>query len=225
MHLAEVYHASRTRLIENAANLTPDQQATRVPATPAWTVTDVYRHLTGLSVDVLRGNLQGRGTQPWTAAQVAARAGLGLDEVCAEWAHTGPKFEELIAAQGFELARPVFDVWTHEQDIAGALGGSGHRADPAIPTLTASLLAMLRQGWANNPELPAVDFVVDGTSHRFGAGEPQLTLRAAGYEFVRMIISRRSRTQMLAADWAGEDPARIFSALCIFDLPENDLAD
>lgn len=225
MHLAQVYEASRKRMITLAGELTVDQEALTVPASPLWTVADVYRHLVGLPSDILRGNLEGRGTSAWTAAQVATRSGDTLAEVCAEWAVSGPKFESLIAEQGFALARPCFDVWTHEQDVLGALGRTGDRADPALPTLVASLLALLRDGWAANPDLPAIEFVVDGASHHYGAGKPELVLRSTGYEFVRTIISRRSRAQMLAADWTGENPERVFGALCRFDLPEQDLRD
>jgi uncharacterized protein (TIGR03083 family) len=225
MHLAEVYSASRNRLIERAAHLTEAQQQVQVPATPLWTVADVYRHLVGVASDVLTGRLDGRGTPGWTAAQVAGRAGLSLGEVCAEWDQVAPKFEQLIHDSGFELARPCFDVWTHEQDVVGALGGQGDRNDPAVPTIAASLLAMLRQSWAADPDRPAIEFVVDGEPHRYGEGEPEFSLSTTGYEFCRMIISRRSKEQMLAADWTGGNPERIFPMLCVFPLPEDQLAD
>lgn len=225
MHLVEVYRASRLRLIDRAANLTETQQNVRVPATPLWTVADVYRHLTGIASDVLTGRLEGRGTPEWTAVQVSSRAGVGLAQVCAEWEQLAPKFEQLIHDSGFELVRPCFDIWTHEQDIGGALGGSGDRNDPAIATIAASLLAMLRQGWAANPDRPAVEFVIDGEAHRYGEGDPELTLTTGGYEFSRMVISRRSKEQMLAAGWTGENPERVFPMLCVFPLPEHQLAD
>jgi uncharacterized protein (TIGR03083 family) len=224
MHLVDVYQTSRTRLIAQATNLTQDQIDTVVPATPLWTVGDVYRHLTGVCSDILTGRLEGRGTPAWTGYQVSSRSAASLADVCAEWEEIGPKLEAMIHASGFELARPCFDVWTHEQDIAGAVGSGGNRNDAAIPTITVSLLAMLRGGWAANPGLPAIEFVVDGEGHRFGEGEPEVSLRATGYEFIRTIISRRSREQILAADWTG-DPTRVLDALCVFPLPENDLAD
>lgn len=224
MHLAEVYAASRTRMVAQAANLTEAQFSVQVPATPLWTVADVYRHLTGVCSDILTGRMDGRGTPEWTAFQVSSRADRGLAEVCAEWDEIGPQLEQRIHETGFELARSCFDVWNHEQDIVGALGRTGDRDDPAIPTLTAGLLAMLRSGWAANPGLPSISFVIDGGEHHFGDGDPELTLRSDGYEFVRMIISRRSSGQIRAADWTG-DPERVLDALTVFPLPENDLAD
>jgi uncharacterized protein (TIGR03083 family) len=225
MHLAEVYRTSRTRLIAQAPELTDSQQKVQVAATPLWTVGDVYRHLAGVCSDILTGRLEARGTPEWTAVQVSSRADRPLAEVCAEWAETGPQLEQRIHETGFELARACFDVWTHEQDVRGALGRSRDEGDPAVPTLAASLLALMRNGWAANPDLPAVAFVVDGDEHRLGEGDPELTLRTTGYEFVRTIISRRSRDQILAADWTGDDPARLLPALCFFPLPEDQLAD
>jgi uncharacterized protein (TIGR03083 family) len=224
MHLVDVYHASRTRMIAQAANLTENQQAVQVPATPLWTVADVYRHLTGVASDVLTGRLEGGGTPEWTAHQVSTRADRGLAEICAEWEDNAPKFEQIIHESGFTMARPCLDVWSHEQDIRGALGLDPDPSDRAIPTLVATVLAMLRSGWKANPGLPTVNIVVDGESHVLGEGEPELTLRTPGYELLRAILSRRSKEQLLAADWIGEHPERIFPALCVFPLPETDLA-
>ena len=224
MHLVEVYRASRIRLIEQAGHLTEAQQNVQVPATPLWTVADVYRHLTGVPSDVLTGRLQGGGTPEWTGYQVSTRADRGLAEVCAEWEENAEKFEQIIHESGFQMARPCLDVWSHEQDIRGALGLEANTSDAAIPTLVVSLLAMLREGWKRNPELPTVDFVVDGTSHVLGQGDPELSLRISGYELLRSIFSRRSKDQLLAADWSGPNPERILPALCLFPLPEHDLA-
>lgn len=225
MHLADVYRQSRERMLALAPQLTPDQQQTTVPASPSWTVADVYRHLTGLPVDVFASRMGGDDRDAWTAAQVDARAGATLEEVCAEWAEIGPKFEERIHGSGFELARPVIDVWTHEQDVLGALGRTGDRDDPALPTLNATLLAMLRKGWSLDTSRPPIEFVVDGEAHRYGEGEPQLSLRTSAYEFARLALSRRSRAQMLAAGWTAENPERVFALIAPFPLPEHDLTD
>ncbi|HEY2222569.1 maleylpyruvate isomerase family mycothiol-dependent enzyme [Actinomycetospora sp.] len=225
MHLAEVYAQSRTRMIELAAPLTTEQQQTTVPATPLWTVADVYRHVAGVPADVLAGRVEGGGSPEWTAAQIAPRADNTLDDVCAEWAETGPKYEELIAAAGFNRVRSTLDLWTHEQDVRGALGGRGDRDDPALPTLVTCLMELLRRSWGAARGIPRIEFVIDGKPHRYGGGEPEITLRTSSYEFVRMANSRRSRAQMHALDWTGTTPERVFDALTPFDLPEFDVVD
>jgi uncharacterized protein (TIGR03083 family) len=224
MHLVEVYHTSRTRLIAQAANLTEAQQNVQVPATPLWSVADVYRHLTGVPSDVFSGRLEGGGTPEWTAFQVSSRADRSLAEVCAEWEENAEKFEQMIHESGFGMAKPCLDVWTHEQDVRNALGLEPNTSDAAVPTLVVTVLAILRERWKADPELPGIDFVVDGTSHVLGEGEPELSLRITGYEFLRSIVGRRSKAQVLAADWSGSNPERILPALCIQPLPEHDLA-
>lgn len=226
MDQAGVYRASRERLLALATGLSAEQAATTVPATPLWTVADIYRHLAGLVDDVLSANWAGRGTEAWTAAQVAARADHSLAEVCADWTASGPGFEAAIAAAPMDFARPVFDAWTHEQDVLGALGRRGDRDDPALPTLVAMLAGMYAQGWqASDPAPPTVDLLIDGQCHRLGADEPELTLTTSSYEFMRLGVSRRSRAQLLAAGWTGAHPERLFPILCRFDLPVADLTD
>lgn len=56
MQLAEVYATSRGRMMALAADLTDEQIALPVPATPLWTVGDVYRHVAGPPADVLGAN-------------------------------------------------------------------------------------------------------------------------------------------------------------------------
>ncbi|MGQ0629764.1 MAG: maleylpyruvate isomerase N-terminal domain-containing protein [Sporichthyaceae bacterium] len=226
MDQAGVYRASRERMLALAAGLSAEQAHTTVPATPLWTVTDIYRHLTGLVDDVLSANWAGRGTDAWTAAQVAARADRSLAEVCADWAANGPAFEAAIAAAPADFARPVIDAWTHEQDVLGALGRRGDRDDCALPTLVAMLAGMYAQGWkVSDPAPPTVDLVIDCHRHRLGVGNPELTLTTSAYEFVRLGVSRRSHAQLLAAGWTGEHPERLFPILCRFDLPVADLTD
>src|SRR4051812_31883819 len=117
MEAAEIYAACRGRLLDLAATLTSEQQAAPLAATPPWTVLDGYRHLAGVCADVLDGRMDGAGSPEWTAAQLAARAGASIDEVCAEWSVRGPELEARVAAAGRAMAFTAFDVWTHEQDI------------------------------------------------------------------------------------------------------------
>ncbi|HEY3603166.1 MAG TPA: maleylpyruvate isomerase family mycothiol-dependent enzyme [Sporichthyaceae bacterium] len=222
MEFDGIYRASRTRLTALAAELTPEQAATVVPACPDWTVADVYRHLTGLVADVLDGNLDGRGSPAWTAAQVAGRAGQPLPQVCAEWAERAPEFEALFATTGLTNVRSCIDVHAHENDILGTLGRRGDRDDAALDSLVEILIAML----SGVTEFPAATRIEVGERVlTLGAGDPELTLRTTPYEFLRMVLGRRSVAQLAAADWSGPDPQRVFAALSRFPLPVQDIVD
>jgi hypothetical protein len=212
-------------MTELATSLTPSQVTMPVPATPLWDVEDIYRHLVGLVADVLSGNLAGRGTPAWTAAQVEAYSEVGIAELCAEWSMTGPRMEEALEASGMSLVRAVFDLWAHEQDVLGALGRRGDRHDPTLAGIVPVMLDLLEEVPAANPAMPTVELRVDGVVRRLGMGDPELTLRADSYEFVRLVGSRRSHRQMLAADWTGPNPERVFDAITRFDLPTADLLD
>jgi uncharacterized protein (TIGR03083 family) len=222
MEFDEIYRASRARLTALAAELTPDQAAAVVPACPDWTVADVYRHLTGLVADVLDGNVEDRGTPAWTAAQVAGRADHPLALVCAEWAARAPEFEALFATTGMTNVRSCIDINAHEKDILGALGRRGDRDDAALASLVQILIGML----SGLPEFPAATRIEVGEQVlTLGAGEPELTLRTSPYEFVRIILGRRSAAQLAAADWSGPEPQRVFAALSRFPLPAHDILD
>ncbi|HEV7886739.1 MAG TPA: maleylpyruvate isomerase family mycothiol-dependent enzyme, partial [Acidimicrobiales bacterium] len=127
MELAGIYAETRVRIGALARELTPEQAATPVPATPAWTVQDVLAHLTGVCVDITEGRIEGAATPPWTAAQVEARRGRSLAEVVAEWDERGPALEAIITNAGGAVSAVVADVVTHEQDIRAALGRPGAR--------------------------------------------------------------------------------------------------
>src|SRR4051812_12252258 len=95
----EIYHVSRSRLLGLAPDLTPAQLDAALLPTPPWTVLDGYRHLTGVCCDVLDDNLPPGGPmdQEWTAAQLAARAGWTIEEVCAQWAERGAILDGIVA--------------------------------------------------------------------------------------------------------------------------------
>ncbi len=138
MTVTEVYRRTRLELLDLAAGLDDDQAKRRVPACPEWTVRDVYAHLTGVASDVLAGRTDGVATPPWTARQVELRRSASLAEVCAEWVQLGPKVEAWLAEREGRVtfvARAAYDVWTHEQDVRGALRQRGVREDERVQWL------------------------------------------------------------------------------------------
>lgn len=223
--LVDIYAASRARLVELAAGL--DERAASAPVvpTPLWDVTDVYRHLAGRAADVVAGRLEGAGTPDWTAAQVKAFRGVELPEICAAWAEGAAEFEARLAALGPMGLRVAGDVWTHEQDIRGAVGLPGLREDPAAPVLARGYADLVTERWALFPDAPPVEIVVDGDALRFGPGDPELTLTTTSYEFLRAVVGRRSQAQLAAAAWSGPAPERVFTVLSRFELPVSDVPD
>ena len=223
--LSSVYAISRARLIDLATRLDPAAAEASVGPTPLWHVTDVYRHLAGLADDVLTGRLDGVGTPAWTAAQVAAFRDLSLADVCTAWAAAAAAFDAKLAAAGQAGVRIAGDVWNHEQDVRAAVGLRGIRDDRAAAALGREYVHLVTERWADHPGTPSVEIVVDGEPLRFGPDEPELTLRTSSYEFVRAVVGRRSHAQLLAADWSGPAPERVFTVLSRFDLPVADVLD
>ncbi len=130
-----VYGSCRERMTEMVRPLDPAQAATRVAATEEWTVHDVVAHQVGVVSDVNTGNLDGIGTDAWTAAQVDARTDASIADMIAEWEQGSAQFEATITALGSpQGAIAVADIWNHEQDLRGALAVEGGR-DPLAEQL------------------------------------------------------------------------------------------
>ena len=127
MDVATIYRETRGHLLELARTMDDEQPALPVPALPGWTVKDAYAHLTGLCADVLDGNMAGAGDPAWTRRQVAERSVSDLAEICAEWGERGPELEVWIEGREDPPMFVAYDVWSHEQDVMGALGLRGER--------------------------------------------------------------------------------------------------
>ena len=227
MAVAEHYNRGRHVLTELAVDLTPEQAATPVPACPGWTVKDVYAHLAGGAADVLAGNLEGLATPPWTAKHVADRSDHSLNQILAEWAKTGPKLEEALRAIGDAgTERIVVDVWSHEQDVRGAVGKPGSRDVPRLAFMVDFGLTGFGKGWP--AELPTVEVTSESGRWVLGEGAPAVRLAASDYEIGRALIGRRSRAQYLALDWSPADEGvvgPIVDHLHVFPFPESDLLE
>ena len=157
------------------------------------------------------------------AAGRGARAPRTLEQVCTEWSERGPELDEWINEQEEAPAFVAYDVWTHEQDILGALGQHGERDDERVQDLAASALAAFSDRFTAE-SAPPLKVVGDGVECVLGEGEPAATLRIDDYELMRILFGRRSRQQIEAADWDG-DEAPYVDHLHLFPLPEHDIID
>ncbi len=135
----QVYREGRGRVTALVATLDDAQMQTPVPACPAWRVHDLLCHLVGLPGDVNAGRIEGAGTDPWTAAQIAAHCDNTRDELLEEWAREAQAFEEILPM--IDPPRPVFDLVVHEQDLRGAIGVPGARDSAGVRWLVFRSLA------------------------------------------------------------------------------------
>jgi uncharacterized protein (TIGR03083 family) len=219
--ISALYRDGRERILSLAATMSADQAAAAVPACPGWTVKDVYAHLTGVVDDALAGRMDGVTTAPWTARQVDTRSGRSLTEVCDEWAALGPELDRVLGdGTPPEL---IIDLWTHEQDVRGALGIAGGRHAPQVAFSLRALLAAFARGWEEAGRRPVA---VVGEHERWllGSGEPEATLSASDFELLRALMGRRSRRQFLALQWDG-DGDRFVDDLHAFALAAHDLIE
>lgn len=151
-----------------AGDLSDDQLATHVPATPAWTVKDVLAHLAGGPADLVTGRTEGAPGPEWTSRHVAERTHLPVADLVAELVTN----QDAIAASTVDNPRPavVWDIAVHHADLHEGLGLGRlpHRLwDPVV-----AMVAPMRA--------------------------PDLVDRVDPYELFRAVFSRRSQTQLRA---------------------------
>jgi len=199
-----VYADVRTRLTELASTLDVAALAARVPATPEWTVKDAVGHVVGIVADLSNGNLEGLGSEPWTATQVEARRATPIAEVLAEWAEKAPPIEATLSGAPLELAGALIgDLACHDFDVRGALTNTeGRDSDAtrvALETYTHTLAGRVRDAG-----LPSVALDVPGFSFGAGDDEPAATVRGTPFELLRALTGRRSAEQIRALDWSGD---------------------
>lgn len=203
MDLAAAYDGVRGRLDGRLRSAGGDLTARRVPATPDWTVKDVVAHLCGLLADVRAGNLDGVGTDAWTAKQVEDRKAASIEAILDEWSgHAAalmPSVPDFPRAMVIPL---IADACTHELDILGALADTSARDTDAVAISLDGYLYRL------NKRLTEAGLglrVRAGDLERaVGAGDPAATVTAMPFEMLRALTGRRSPDQVRALDWDGD---------------------
>jgi uncharacterized protein (TIGR03083 family) len=172
------------------------------PAAPEWTAHDVLAHLVGVASDIVAGNLDGVGTDPWAAAQVARSRDRSCADLVAEWDEHGPVVEDMTAQFGRAAGQLLSDATTHEHDLRGALGVPGARDSDAV-ALSVGFLGRSLGEQLDAGGVGALAVEHDGTTDTFGTGAPAAALRIDRFELVRALTGRRSLEQIAAYDWDG----------------------
>lgn len=173
-------------------DLTDDQLALAVPATPSWTVKDVLAHLAGGAADAATGRMDDAPGPAWTARHVSERRELPVADLVAEL----HDHQEAIAESTVDSPRPaiVWNIVVHHADLYEALGRGRLAEDLWQPVLANA--AVLKLGTTGVPE------------------------EVEDYEMFRALFSRRSRSQMQA--WGLPLSPEQLDELCIFGPREDD---
>ena len=196
------YSALRGRVVELVAQASDDQLEMYAPATPEWRVRDVLAHLTGVTADILTGNIDGVATDEWTKAQVDARRERAVDTLIAEWEENGPIIDPMIPSFGAVAGQFITDAITHEHDIRGALDAPGARECDAVAigfTWIGDVIGDMREQTGAG----ALRIETESGTHVFGTGEPTATCTTSRFEFVRATTGRRSVDQIETWSWRG----------------------
>lgn len=205
-----VYRDTRERLTELLNDVGEAAAGIPVPSTPAWSLKDVVAHLCGLVTDWLDGNVDGYGTDAWTAAQVDPRREHSLQRVLDEWTEAAPKFEAKMAepgTYGYPETMPYIataDLVVHEHDIRGALGRPGARDSMGVQLALKTYITGVRQRHAETGLGAMALRESDGRDWAIGTGAPAVTVSAPRFEIFRTLAGRRSRDRVLAYDWVGD---------------------
>jgi uncharacterized protein (TIGR03083 family) len=209
------YRDVRVGVIELLRTADDDALVMIAPATPEWRVRDVAGHLAGVCDDVAHGNMEGAPGPTWTGAQVDKRRDWDLEQVVTDWTEHAESLEPQMAAWGSAIGQMVFDAWTHEQDIRGALGAPGGRDSAAARIAFDWMVGNLQAPDDIDPSDPRIRPGIEvrteaGTVVIFGPpagtdlGTRAGALAVSRYEFLRTITGRRSRSQIAALDWEGD---------------------
>lgn len=216
-----MYSGTHRRAAQLVCDLPSRELFRTVPGCPKWRVQDLVAHLSGLAHDVQTGNLEGAGTEPWTARQVAERIDHTLPELLAEWGVSDPSVQAVAVA----APRTIIDCVVHEHDLRGALGIAGPSEPGAVEFVLGAVLERLGPR-LDEAGVESLRLRVDGGEEQVhGTGAPGAALEVDSYELFRSLFGRRSPAQVRAYAWTG-DPERYIEMWSFFGpLPETDVLE
>ena len=201
-----LYPELRERLITLVQALDASDLVRTVPLTPGWTIEQVVAHVCGLNADVAAGAREGLGTDERTSAQVSTRAEMSVEDVCDEWRGYDAAMKAVAAEISLLEERLAADLVIHLHDVQHALGLPIDQTDAATASAAHVYCMRIPERWAAATGLQVSIELSDGYCSTTD-GEPDLTLRAAPYDFLRSVSGRRSRAQVEALDWSGDATA------------------
>ncbi len=219
------YSACRSRIRTLLSNASLSDAAVIVPACPDWTVRDVCAHIAGVSAALVARDNPGADGQAWVDRLVHERQDKSIAELLDEWESVGPGFESIMQAVPKAFGGLVYDVVAHEHDIRGALGRPGDReSDGVWASLEIQVAMVQRDLAAHGPTPGTIHLRTDDRQWTVGSGEPEVSIDTSAWELMRLLGSRRSRDQILAAGWKG-DVEPFIAAMAHLPLPVSAIVE
>ncbi len=219
---ATAYHGLRARVRSMITDATAAQLEMICPTTPAWRVRDTLAHVSGVPSDVLAGRMENVASDAWTQAQVDARRDFTTEQMLDAWDVEAPQLDPIMGMFPIvSLGQMVFDAYTHELDIAHALGIVTDHSVPAAGLAFDWVVANgglgTKQPLVLNTEVGRVEF---------GRVTPaSASLDVSRFDFMRAATGRRSAAQIKAYSSSSEvDPALMLIAP-IFSLSALDIVE
>lgn len=208
-----LYPDTRSKAIDLFRSLSAEEAGKVVPLNPDWRVTDVAAHVCGIVDDVLHGNVEGLGSDAWTAAQVDKRADMSLAAICDEWESYTDRVDAMVAANPYFGVRITGDLIIHIHDVQHALGHEIDRCDLATRVAADRYAPTLQERAMEQMQLGIALELTDGDTYPAPQGATSTSgLRCSSYDFLRSVTGRRSRQQVEALDWDGDPTALLDGA-------------
>jgi uncharacterized protein (TIGR03083 family) len=226
---AVAYRQGRERIQMLVGQLSEAQASTIVPTCPDWSVNHLCAHLAGVATDLVNRRNPTGDLQAWIDGHITDRSGRSAPELMDEWAEVSERFEQLIVDRPKSFAGLTYDVIAHEHDLRHALGSPGERDSFGITCALALTLPLLERDLGANGLGPVAIDTAPGERWQAGEGDPELILKTSNrFEALRLLGSRRSRSQLLAANWRGpqaDNVEHFLPALDHLGLPTNDIIE
>ncbi len=209
-HYSAAYHGIRERVRALIGSASDAQLESMCPTTPAWRVRDTLAHLGGVPCDILAGRMENVASDEWTQAQVDMRTEWSIAKILDAWDDEGEQLVPIMEMFPIvSLGQMVFDAYTHELDIAHALGVvTDHSVD----------VAQYSFQWAVTVAGPGttqpLHLCTPNGEVAFGpATDTSPTLTIDAFDFARAATGRRSANQIAAYESsAAIDPHKLLLA-------------
>ena len=218
-----LYAAVRSEMIEWARGLDDAEAAQAVPMCPGWSVKDVYAHVVGINADFLSGNIEGIGTDAWTAAQVDQRREWTLQQVVGEWEDLRPRVDAAMAEQPGLALRAGADLTAHRLDVLSTLGRDDERNGPSTQMALVRYCPEVMRRVAD-AGLPILSLSAGDQDWVSADGAVAVSLSTTPFELFRVLTGRRSTSQVAAMAWIG-DPAPYVELLSPYGLATEALVE